>query len=111
MFWTTYQELDIKTLRIAPLHGDMFHGLPEIALGPPPRGRPDANSNNPCQWYGLWTRIKSPHGYGPWLCMRSDPNMYIQILGGIYKIFILEVGKRNEHPAVAKRKHFLKFFT
>ena len=42
----------------------MFHAVPEFALSPPPRGRPDANSCRPCQlnnWCGLWMRVKDPH--------------------------------------------------
>ena len=34
------------------LHGRLwirFHGLPELASGPPPRGRPNANSGRPWQ--------------------------------------------------------------
>ena len=36
----------------------------------------DTDSSRPCQWYGLWMRIKGPHNYmvmcevanqGPWL--------------------------------------------
>ena len=38
----------------------MFHGMPKFALGPHPRGRPDAIFGIPCQWYGLWMRVKGP---------------------------------------------------
>ena len=41
----------------------MFHGLLELAFGPPPKGKPDANCDKPCQWYNLWMRIKGPHKY------------------------------------------------
>ena len=34
-----------------------------FALGSPPSGRRDANFVNPCQWYGLWMRIKGVHNH------------------------------------------------
>ena len=39
----------------------MFHDLPEFASSPPPRDKLDANSDKPCEWYGLWMRIKHSH--------------------------------------------------
>ena len=44
----------------------MFHGLLEFASGPPPRGRPNANFDKPCQlnnWSGLWMRVDGSHNY------------------------------------------------
>ena len=48
------------------LHGKsfrMFHGCHRLCQAPPSRGRHDASSDKPCQWYDLWMRIKSPHNY------------------------------------------------
>lgn len=33
--------------------------LLEFALDPPPKGRPNANSGKPCQWYKLWMRSRT----------------------------------------------------
>ena len=72
------------------LHGKLWilvHGLPECLLGSPPRGRLDANSNMPCQRYGLWMRIKAPHNYMIWPLAR----MWSGPKGGVW----WDLGPRN----------------
>lgn len=46
------------------LHGKlwiMFHSMLEVASHSPPRIGPNTNSRKPCQWYGLWMKIKCSH--------------------------------------------------
>jgi hypothetical protein len=51
------------------LHGRqwiMFHGAMKFASGSPRRGRPNTNSDKPCQLHvknNLWMRVTSPHNY------------------------------------------------
>lgn len=62
----------------------MSCGLLEFVSCPPPRSRLNANPNKPCQWYGLWVRIKGPRnymGHGPWL-------MCVMILVGEHMVFV-----------------------
>ena len=40
-----------------------FRVLLAFVSSPPPRGRPNANSDRPCQWYILHTRTKALHNY------------------------------------------------
>jgi hypothetical protein len=64
----------------------MFQGLPEFALCPPPRGRPNANLANHVlksraldSRYFVWMKVKGPHNYmvtTPWLvCEVALSNM------------------------------------
>ena len=48
----------------------IFRGLPEFALGPPSRGKPDSNYGRPWQlnsWYGLCVRMNVIIGHKIWL--------------------------------------------